>query len=268
MVHSGAFSTTLRCGEAYSALTLLQSHWSSSATIIGQEVKTPVPCSVCATRIVTVSSGAIVSQALISGTIASRYQGCAGTIGSCACAGGIQKPSTMAPPTVAVAARKSRRLRSGVCELAEVALMIVASRSGRQFRGAMDRGPDARISAAAADIGDPAVDVLVAGPRILFEQCHRRHDLPGLAIAALRHVELDPSELYRMRAVAREALDRGDGLVADARRRDAAGAQRQAIDEHRAGAALRDAAAIFGAGELERIAQHPEERRIRLYVGR
>src|SRR6516165_2772145 len=74
-VHSGAFSTTLRWGEAYSALTLLQSHWSSSATIIGQDVNTPVPISVCATRTVTVSSGAIVSQALSSGTIASRYQG-------------------------------------------------------------------------------------------------------------------------------------------------------------------------------------------------
>jgi hypothetical protein len=38
-------------------LTSLQSHWSSSATIIGQEVNTPVPISVCATRIVTLSSG-------------------------------------------------------------------------------------------------------------------------------------------------------------------------------------------------------------------
>jgi hypothetical protein len=47
---------------------LLQSHCSSSATIIGHEVNTPVPISVCPTRIVTVSSGAIVSHALISGT--------------------------------------------------------------------------------------------------------------------------------------------------------------------------------------------------------
>jgi hypothetical protein len=65
----------LRWGDAYSARTLLQSHCSSSATIIGHEVNTPVPISVCPTRIVTVSSGAIVSHALISGTMASRYQG-------------------------------------------------------------------------------------------------------------------------------------------------------------------------------------------------
>ncbi|HEY2226340.1 MAG TPA: hypothetical protein VGI22_01125 [Xanthobacteraceae bacterium] len=74
-VHFGASSTKLRWGEAYSARTLLQSHSSSSATIMGQEVRTPVPISVWATRMVTVLSGAIVSQALISGTMASRYQG-------------------------------------------------------------------------------------------------------------------------------------------------------------------------------------------------
>ena len=78
----------MRCGEAYSARTLLQSHCSSSATIIGQEVKTPVPISVCATRIVTVSSGAIVSQALISGTMASWYQGWPWIAAACALVGG------------------------------------------------------------------------------------------------------------------------------------------------------------------------------------
>src|SRR5689334_14452457 len=35
---------------------------------------------------------------------------------------------------------------------------------------------------------------------------------------------------------------------------------------YRAGAALRDAAAIFRAGKLELIAQHPEERRVRIDV--
>src|SRR6266702_1348067 len=59
---------------------------------------------------VTVSSGAIVIQALISGTIASRYQGWAatGTLAASAL-GGSQKPRTIAPPTAAVVARNSRR---------------------------------------------------------------------------------------------------------------------------------------------------------------
>src|SRR6266850_741291 len=109
-VHSGAFSLTSRLADAYSARTFFQSHWSSSATIIGFTVNTPVPSSVWPTRMVTVSSGAIVIQALISGTVASRYQGWAatGTLAASAL-GGIQKPRTIAPPTAAVVARNSRR---------------------------------------------------------------------------------------------------------------------------------------------------------------
>ncbi len=79
--HAGAFSRTLRLADAYSTRTLFQSHWSSSVTIMAFAVSTPVPISVWLMRIVTVSSGAIVSQALISGTCASRYHNWAGTCG-------------------------------------------------------------------------------------------------------------------------------------------------------------------------------------------
>ncbi len=44
--HAGAFSLTLRLADACSTRTLLQSHWSSSATSIAFEVNTPVPISV------------------------------------------------------------------------------------------------------------------------------------------------------------------------------------------------------------------------------
>ena len=39
-------------------------------------------------------------------------------------------------------------------------------------------------------------------------------------------------------------------------------ARRHAIDVHGAGAALRDAAAVLGAGQPELLAQHPQQRRI------
>src|SRR5215510_14389617 len=114
-VHSGAFSLTSRFADAYSARTFFQSHWSSSATIIGFTVSVPVPSSVWPTRMVTVSSGAMVIQALISGTAASRYQGWAatGTLAASAL-GGSQKPRTIAPPTAALVARNSRRSMSVV----------------------------------------------------------------------------------------------------------------------------------------------------------
>ena len=43
-----------------------------------------------------------------------------------------------------------------------------------------------------------------------------------------------------------------------------AGARRDAVDMHRAGAALRDAAAVLGAGHAERVAQHPQQRGVGL----
>ncbi len=54
------------CGGANSAFTLLQSHSSSSATSIGRAVKLPWPISDLATRMITVSSGSITIQAVIS----------------------------------------------------------------------------------------------------------------------------------------------------------------------------------------------------------
>src|SRR5262249_15917383 len=42
---------------------------------------------------------------------------------------------------------------------------------------------------------------------------------------------------------------------------------RHAIDMHGAGAAVGDAAAVLGAGEAERVAQHPEQRRARIGIG-
>src|SRR5712691_6374793 len=99
-VHSGAFSLKSRLADAYSDLTLLQSHCSSSATIIALHVNTPVPISVCPIRMVTLSSGAIAIHALISGTLASRYHGWAvtGRLAASDALGGVKKPSIMPPP--------------------------------------------------------------------------------------------------------------------------------------------------------------------------
>ena len=63
------------------------------------------------------------------------------------------------------------------------------------------------------------VDVGVGRMRILLEQRGGGHDLAGLAITALRHVELAPGLLQRMLAGGIEALDRRDRRAADARDR-------------------------------------------------
>ena len=57
-----------------------------------------------------------------------------------------------------------------------------------------------------------------------------------------------------------------DRLADRGRRRDAAGADRPAVDVQRAGAALPDAAAELGAGQPDVIADHPEQRRLRVGI--
>jgi hypothetical protein len=92
-----------------------------------------------------------------------------------------------------------------------------------------------------------------------------RHDLPGLAVAALRNVERRPCFLHGMRGRGRQALDGDDPVgrlyVGDP---DRAGALHLIVDVHGAGAALRNAASIFGAGETDLLADHPKERGVRL----
>jgi hypothetical protein len=129
---------------------------------------------------------------------------------------------------------------------------------------AVDRFADARVGAAAADVrSHVAIDLVVGRLRVSLEQRRRAHDLPRLAVAALRDVLLDPGLLHgrQRRAGRREAFDRRDLLPDGGGRGDLAGLDRRAVQVHRAGAALTDAAAVFRADEAERIAQHPEQRR-------
>jgi hypothetical protein len=81
-----------------------------------------------------------------------------------------------------------------------------------------DRGADAVIGAAPADIAAHCgIDLGVARVRIAGQQFGGRHDLPGLTIAALRHVELHPRRLqFFPDRMSGDAFDGGDGGGADA----------------------------------------------------
>ena len=150
-VQAGAFSRASRFADAYCGRTLLQSHCSSSATIMAFEVQTPCPSSVCAIRIVTVSSGEMTIHALTSGVCGSSYQAAA----ACVCAlarGGTQKPSTKAPCAAATIARNSRR---SMPERSSPATSL------HEVGGQVDRLADPVIRAAAAGVRDLRVDVSV-----------------------------------------------------------------------------------------------------------
>ena len=93
--------TRFSCGGANSALTLLQSHSSSSATSIGSAVKLPCPISDLATWIVTVSSRPITTQAVISRALSAARTPRGPN--------GMSKPSESALPTAATLTRNERR---------------------------------------------------------------------------------------------------------------------------------------------------------------
>ena len=101
----------------------------------------------------------------------------------------------------------------------------------------------------------------------MHQERSRRHDLAGLAIAALDHFHVEPGLLHPG-AVGRfaDGLDRGDCPLADRADRQEAGTHRLALEMDRAGAALGDAAAELGAGQAQDIAQDPQERHVRGYV--
>src|SRR5262245_2212076 len=148
-------------------------------------------------RITVVLSGRITTQTPTSGEPSAART----TLGP----SGRSRPSARPPPTAAVPMTKERRSSFGTKFMAP---------SLRVRRG-MDRRAHLLEGAAPADVGDLLVDVGVGGLRLVLEQLRHRHDHAGLAIAALRHVVIDPGLLHLVQyAVLGKTLD-GDDLRAD-----------------------------------------------------
>src|SRR5262245_5020759 len=134
-----------------------------------------------------------------------------------------------------------------------------------------DRGMDRRAylleRSAPTDIGDCVVDVGVGWLRVFLQQSRDCHDHAALAVAALRHVEVDPGLLnLGQNAVLGEAFYGGDLLPDGIAGRDAARTNRRAVNVHGAGAALRDSASVFCPGHPDGIADDPQQRRIRFRI--
>src|SRR5690349_1396507 len=162
-------------GVGYSVVTFAQSQSSSSATICARPVSVPCPISERAIRTTTVSSGRMTTQALISGA-----PSCARTT---PVPNGIFRPRVSPAPTAAVPMTNARRSIFGVFVIMAVPLCLRRGVNG--LAHLLER-------AAPADVGDPRVDVGVGGLRLVLQECRHRHDHPGLAVTALRHVVVDP----------------------------------------------------------------------------
>ena len=74
-------------------------------------------------------------------------------------------------------------------------VMIVLPLGPHQRGGAMHGAAQPLVGAAAADIGEIGVDVGIGRIGIALEVGRRRHDLAGLAIAALHDLQIKPGLL-------------------------------------------------------------------------
>src|SRR5580700_4227651 len=224
----------------------------SSANTMASPVEEPCPISATGMASTTAPSGLMVTQAPTAPGVAPSASAAAGRTNS---APGMVK----AKVSPAELCRKPRR---DITPFGLRSILPMASRS--LLGGALDGAENARIGAAAADVAvHVADDVVAAWILVGRKQSGGLHDLAGLAIAALRHLQIEPGFLQRMVAIGRQALDGGDVLARHHGDRRLARAHRPAVEMHRAGAAHAGAAAIFRAGELEVLAHHPEQRRLR-----
>src|SRR5882762_7869765 len=138
----------------------------------------------------------------------------------------VLKPIRSPPPSAALALRNCRRERSTVM-------------SGPFLGGVLDSLANSDIRAAAADVsGHGGVDIAIGRVRLGGEQRRRRHDLAGLAIAALRHLQLDPGLLDLLAgAGGTDGFDRSDALAGRGSDGRQARAHRLAIEVYGARAA-------------------------------
>ena len=133
-----------------------------------------------------------------------------------------------------------------------------------QLGRAMHGFQDAHMRAAAAEMRlERAPDLAIGRLHVLLQQRLGAHHHAGDAIAALGGLFLDEGLLDRRRLFdVAQPLERRYLTTFEQQDRRDAGKYCLAVDHHRAGAALAEAAAIFGGVELEMIAQHIEQRRI------
>src|ERR1700683_5546601 len=135
----------------------------------------------------------------------------------------MNRPSAKPPVSVAPVTRIWRRERSRAAADLLLASLLMASRLCRG--GTADGAANPDIGAAAADVaGHRRVDVGIIGMGCAVQKRSGRHDLAGLAIAALRHIFRDPGLLHFVqRAVLGKTLDGGDLIALRTGNRQRAG---------------------------------------------
>jgi hypothetical protein len=130
----------------------------------------------------------------------------------------------------------------------------------------LHRFANPRVGAAAANVSDGSRELLIGWRRIRGQKRADGHDHARLAVAALRHLMIDPRLLYGIQRAAAQTFDGGDFGVRRGLHRNTTTAHRLAVEMHGAGSASADTAAELCACKVQLIANDPQERRVGLDV--
>jgi hypothetical protein len=118
---------------------------------------------------------------------------------------------------------------------------------------------DTLIGATAADIaGHGAIDIIVARLRLLTQESKGGHDLPRLAVPALRYLFRNPRLLYPI-TEGGEAFNRGDLVAGGGGSRSDARTCGVAIEMNGTSATQTGTTAVLGSGETQNVTKNPKE---------
>src|SRR5580698_7733189 len=127
----------------------------------------------------------------------------------------------------------------------------------------MNRFADPEVGPAPADVSRHCiVNLSIAWRGVLGEQSGSRHNLPRLAISALRNLLRDPGLLHGMQTTLPEPLNRHNLLAGGTRNVGKARAHSLSVEMNCAGAAHANSAAVLGSCELQQVPKNPQQRHL------
>src|ERR1700677_580906 len=184
-------------------------------------------------------------------------------VSAAAAAEGTQKPTTNAPPRAKAPSRKTRRVTVGSTPERLRAPVVIDLPSSR-LCGFLDCLANAHIRAAPTDVaGHRRINVGITRMGRCAQERARGHDLPGLTVAALYDLHVEPGPLDARPGGSRsDTFNGGDRTLADRANGQDARSHGVTVHMHGAGTALCDSTSELGARQAEHIPQHPQERHV------
>jgi hypothetical protein len=99
---------------------------------------------------------------------------------------------------------------------------------------------------------------------MFVEERLRRDEKSRRAVSALGGAQVGKGDLQRMQpSIARQSFDGRDGPAGALDAEHETGQHRQAVEEHRAGAALAELASVLRPAEIQVLTKHFEQRLVR-----